>query len=53
MGNIGAFEPHEAFLGAPVAERVDAPIPDDSSIDHVAVFSFGLPPFPVFRQSGR
>lgn len=34
IGNIGTFDPHDAFLGAAIAKKIDAPIPYDALIDN-------------------
>jgi hypothetical protein len=33
LGDIWAFQPHEAFLGTAVAEKIDAAVPHDFLID--------------------
>ena len=33
LGDIWTFQPHEAFLGAPVAEKIDAAVPHDFLVD--------------------
>jgi hypothetical protein len=33
LGDIWTFHPHEAFLGAPVAEKIDAAVPLDVLVD--------------------
>ena len=34
LGDIWAFQPHDAFLCTPVAEKVDAAVPNDFLIDY-------------------
>ena len=33
LGDIWTFQPHEAFLGATVAEKIDAAVPNDFLVD--------------------
>jgi hypothetical protein len=33
LGDIWAFQPHDAFLRTPVAEKIDAAVPNDLLVD--------------------
>jgi hypothetical protein len=35
MGDIGAFQPHDALLCTPIAEKVNAAIPDDLLVSQI------------------